>query len=67
MKPLLWLNTFFIGLLLGLLDDSELVLLFLILSLAFGVNPALITFLIDIAWSAKTFQHKLHGIFFTLL
>jgi hypothetical protein len=29
-------------------DDSELVLFFLILSLAFEVNPALKTFLVDI-------------------
>ena len=36
MKNLLWLNTHFMGLLFGLLDDSELVLLFLILSLALG-------------------------------
>ena len=40
------IKTPFIGLLLGLLEDSEEHLLFLILSLFFGVNPALRTFLV---------------------
>ena len=50
MKDLLQLYIPFLGLLLGLLDDSELVLLFLVLSLAFGVNPALKQFFIEIDW-----------------
>ena len=48
-KDFLELNTLLTGLLLGLWDDSEEVLLFLNLSLFFGVNPALRTFLVTIA------------------
>ena len=48
-KDFLELNTLLTGLLLGLLDDSDEVLLFLNLSLFLGVNSALRTFLVTIA------------------